>query len=56
MHIWMHTNDASFGMQAEHLDKEVGSEDGTPAMEAAAPRSKTGEFVARIPSSARTFP
>ena len=46
----------ALGMQAEHLDKEVGSEDGTPAMEAAAPRSKTGALVAHIPASARTFP
>ena len=35
-------------MQAEHLEKEVGYEDSTPAMKAAAPRSNTGEFVARI--------
>ena len=38
----------ALGMQAEHLEKEVGYEDSTPAMEAAAPRSNTGEFVARI--------
>ena len=40
----------ALGMQAERLDKEVGSEDGTPAMEAAARRLNTGEFVAHIHS------
>ena len=27
----------ALGMQAEHLDNEVGPEDGTPAMDAATP-------------------
>ena len=43
-------------MQAEHQEKEAGSEDGTPAMEAAAPRSSTGEFVAHIYLLAVEFP
>ena len=45
----------ALGMQAEHLEKEVGSEDGHPPIEAAGLRSNTGSFVARIHSSAVTF-
>ena len=45
----------ALGMQAEHLEKEVGSEDGDPPIEAAGLRSSTGSFVARIHSSAVAF-
>ena len=43
----------ALGMQAEHLDKEVGSEDGAPASEAAG--SNTGSFFAHIHSSTIAF-
>ena len=42
--------------QAEFQEKEAGSEDGTPAMEASAPRSNTGEIVAHIYLLAEAFP
>ena len=45
----------ALGMQAEHLEKEVGSEDGDPPIEAAGLRSNTGSFVAHIHSSAVAF-
>ena len=46
----------ALGMQAEHLDKEVGSEDGAFPIEAAGLGSNTGSFVAHIHSSAIAFP
>ena len=43
------------GMQAEHQEEEVGSEDAVPPIEAAGLRSNTGSFVTYIHSSAAAF-